>query len=114
MNLLNISKINDAIELFHFVLCIRLQTLHDLHIDVAESYHCLGSAYYHKGEYDRSIEYDKKSLKIRLGDDHPDIATSYNNLGSAYANKGEYDKAIEYYEKSLEIRLNKLEHDHLY
>ncbi|ETO06126.1 hypothetical protein RFI_31270 [Reticulomyxa filosa] len=138
-SLLEISKCNEAIQLFRFVLCFRLQTLHDSHIDIANSYSWLGGAYadkgrydkaieYYekdfkircayreKGEYDKAIEYNEKSLKIRLnklGSDDPDVATSYNNLGLVYYNKGKYDKAIEYNEKSLKIILNKLGSDHL-
>ncbi|ETO10332.1 hypothetical protein RFI_27043 [Reticulomyxa filosa] len=112
---LAIPNVDKAIELFRFALCVRLQTLPDSHIDVAESYGWLGRAYDDKGEYDTAIEYYQKALKIRLdilGSDHPDVATLYNNLGSVYDDKGEYHKSIEYYEKDLEINLTKLGPDH--
>ncbi|ETO11705.1 hypothetical protein RFI_25669, partial [Reticulomyxa filosa] len=83
-NTLEISKLNEAIQLLRFVLCFRLQTLYDSHIDVAKSYARLGRAYKKKGEYDKAIEYYEKSLKIRLsklGSDHPIVAISYNNFG---------------------------------
>ncbi|ETN97802.1 hypothetical protein RFI_39724, partial [Reticulomyxa filosa] len=115
--LLKNSNLNEAIQFFHFLLCVRLQTLHHSHIDIATSYFWLGIAYYNKREYDKAVEYYERSLKIRLdkfGHDHTDVADSYNNLGYVYKKKGEYDKAIEYYEKSLKSRLDKLGHDHIH
>ncbi|ETO22057.1 hypothetical protein RFI_15146 [Reticulomyxa filosa] len=133
-NTLDISKVNEAIQLFRFVLCVQLQTLHDLHIDVAYSYFQLGKAHEYKGEYDKAIEYYEKDLEISLGEydkaieyhetslkiklnkfvhDNYEVSVSYNNLGCVYDNKGEYDKAIEYHEKSLKIRLDILGPEHL-
>ncbi|ETO09041.1 hypothetical protein RFI_28345 [Reticulomyxa filosa] len=114
-NSLDISKVNEAIQLFRFALCFKLQTLHDSHNSVALSYFWLGRSYKDKGEYDKAIEYYEKDLKISLitlGYDHIDIAVSYNSLGNVYKLKGEYDKAIEYHEKALKIKLNKLGPDH--
>ncbi|ETN97801.1 hypothetical protein RFI_39725, partial [Reticulomyxa filosa] len=114
--LLKNSNLNEAIQFFHFLLCVRLQTLHHSHIDVAKSYFYLGIAYYNKREHDKAVEYHERSLNIRLdkfGHDHIDVATSYNYLGVVYYNKEEYNKAIEYYERSLKIRLDKLGHDHI-
>ncbi|ETO09930.1 hypothetical protein RFI_27447, partial [Reticulomyxa filosa] len=74
-NALDISKVNEAILLFRFALCVRLQTLHDFHVDVAYSYFYLSKAYRNKAEYDKAIEYCEKCLKIllnKLGPDHPD------------------------------------------
>ncbi|ETN98861.1 hypothetical protein RFI_38626, partial [Reticulomyxa filosa] len=77
-------NLNEAIALFRFVLCVKLQTLHDSYVDVAQSYAWLGSAYDEKGEYNKSVDYFQKSLEIwlnKLGHDHSGIATVYNNLG---------------------------------
>ncbi|ETO00467.1 hypothetical protein RFI_36977, partial [Reticulomyxa filosa] len=108
-NLLEISKINEAIELFRFVICFLLQTLHNSHINIADSYSWLGRAYSNKGEYNKAIEYYEKSLKIKsdkFGYNHPDIAIIYNK-------KGEQNKAIEYYENSFKININIFGPDHL-
>ncbi len=53
------------------------------HPDVATSYHNLGLIFDSKGNYERSIEFHEKSLKIRLislGENHLSVATSKNNL----------------------------------
>ncbi|ETO33387.1 hypothetical protein RFI_03719 [Reticulomyxa filosa] len=105
----------DSFDIQNLNKTIELQTLHDYHVDVAESYLWLGRAYDEKEEYDKSIEYYEKSLKIyldKLGHDNTDVSTLYNNLGLVYYNKGEYDKSMEYHEKSLKIDLDKLGHDH--
>ncbi|ETO10615.1 hypothetical protein RFI_26762, partial [Reticulomyxa filosa] len=73
-------------------------------------------SYFEKGDYDKSIEYSEKSLKIfldKLGHYHPKLVISYNNLGIAYRIKEEYDKAIECHEKSLKILFDKSEYDHV-
>eukprot|EP00911_Craspedida_sp_UC1_P002947 UC1_evm1s2150 len=60
------------------------------------------------GDYEKALEYSKRSLKIRLetlGENHPDTATTYNNMASVYESQGEYAKALEYYKKGLKIRL---------
>ncbi|ETO12025.1 hypothetical protein RFI_25351 [Reticulomyxa filosa] len=106
-NLLNKSKLDEAIELFRFVLCVRLQTLPDSHVDVAQAYFWLGRTYDCKGQYNKSIEYYQKSLNISLikfKPNHTNIATLYNHLGSVYDRKAEYDKAIAYCHKLLTIR----------
>lgn len=59
-------------------------------------------------EYDKAIEYYKKSLAIDLkvyGDMNPSIGISYNNLGMVWNYMEEYNKSIEYYKKSLAIDL---------
>lgn len=48
------------------------------------AYTNLGAAYHDKGDYDRSIEYFQKDLKItikKLGPEHLDVAFKYNILG---------------------------------
>ncbi|ETO13913.1 hypothetical protein RFI_23453 [Reticulomyxa filosa] len=111
------SSYDESITLFRFALCIRLQTLGDSHIDVADSCELLGNSYYMKGDQDKALKCHENALKIRLGkleSNHIHVAHSYNNLGSVYEKKGEYDKAIEYYEKSLKIFLDKLGSDHIH
>jgi len=61
--------------------------------------------YYNKGEYDKTLEYFDKSLKIReeLGDKRG-MGATLSNIGAVYADKGDYDKALEYYDRSLKIK----------
>ena len=76
-----------------------------MNVDILHDY---GKMYCMLGEYDNAIEYNKKSLNIKLttlAANDPSIATSYNNIGLALNNKGEHDKAMEYYKKSLNIKL---------
>jgi len=64
--------------------------------------------YYSLGDYDKSLEMQKKSLIIRKSlydDNHIEIAINYNNLASLYNSKGEYDKAELLHEKALKIRV---------
>ncbi|ETO33322.1 hypothetical protein RFI_03784, partial [Reticulomyxa filosa] len=92
-----------------------LQTLHDSHIDVADSYFWLGKAYDDKEEHDKAIEYYEKSLKIeldKLGVGYSSVDIICNNLGCMYEKKGEDKKAMEYHEKALKIQLNRLGPNH--
>ena len=69
-------------------------------------YNQLGLALDNAAQYDKALEYFRKSLAIylkQLGPGHPDVATSYNNIGMVHDAKGEYDKALEYYRKCLAI-----------
>jgi tetratricopeptide (TPR) repeat protein len=60
-----------------------------------------------KGDYDKAIEYYKKSLSVKLKtlrEDHPDIARSYADLGLKFLSKGDNDNAVEYFNKALAIQ----------
>jgi tetratricopeptide (TPR) repeat protein len=66
-------------------------------------------AYQIKSEYELSLEYYLKSIKIRkelFGEKHSIISDSYINVGIVYLETSEYDTAIAYYRKALEIRKN--------
>jgi tetratricopeptide (TPR) repeat protein len=64
----------------------------------------LGLLYKDKGEWDKAIEYCRRSLAIceKVGDEYG-MAPTLNNLGLVYQAKGEWDKAMEYYQRSLAI-----------
>jgi len=67
-------------------------------------------------EYNKSITYYNKALKIQLsnfGEYHPNTARIYENIGSLYKNTKEYEKALNYYQKSLKIRLLILQKNHM-
>ena len=83
--------------------------------DKGLAYNRIGLAYFNKGEYDKAIEYDEKSLALYLGaggPDDPNVALNYNNIGLAYTQKGEYDKAIGYFEKTLALYFKILGPEH--
>ena len=64
----------------------------------------LGNAYYSLGQFQKAIQYHKKSLKIdrELGNREGEGA-SLGNLGNAYYSLGEFHTAIDYYQQALEI-----------
>ena len=81
----------------------------------AAIYACIASAYLGLKNYEKAIEYNEKTLKIReeiLSDENPETARSYNSLADVYKSKGEYNKALKYYRKALKIRKKKLGNEH--
>ena len=61
--------------------------------ELARLYNALGSAYSDIEDYDKSIEFHKKSLSVREDPFH------YSNLAISYVSAGKYYEAIEIYEK---------------
>ena len=60
-----------------------------------------------QGEYAKALDYNERSLRIRLsvyGENHPDVALIYNDIGFIYLAQGDYGKALISIEKSLVIR----------
>jgi tetratricopeptide (TPR) repeat protein len=76
------------------------------YVEIARLMNKKGFELYHKGGYDKALEYYQKTLAINekvLGKEHQYTATSYNNIGSVYKSMGDYPKALEYHQKSLAI-----------
>ena len=69
--------------------------------EYARRYFNLGYASYDKKDYDQSIEYFTKSIKL-----DPGYVNSYRNRGFDFNLKGEYDRAIEDYTKAIELDPN--------
>ena len=70
------------------------------------AYGNLGIAYSSLCDYQKSIEYHEKHLKIAIEiGDRGGEGRAYGNLGVAYSSLGDYQKAIEYYEKYLKIAI---------
>ena len=64
----------------------------------------IGVMYYYKGDFDSSLVYYNKSLKIRKEiKDLDGIATSLCNIGVVFKNQGRISSALEYYFQSLKI-----------
>lgn len=64
-----------------------------------ETYANLGSAYGVLGNYDKSIKYSEKAIKI-----NPNFASAYGNLAVACYFKKDYVCAIKYCDKAIELR----------
>jgi tetratricopeptide (TPR) repeat protein len=61
--------------------------------------------HYYKGDYDKALDYFKRSLKISEELDHKYwMGISLNNIGIVHYRKGDYNKAEDYLEKSLAIQ----------
>jgi DNA-binding winged helix-turn-helix (wHTH) protein/TolB-like protein/Tfp pilus assembly protein PilF len=56
----------------------------------------LADYYFHKRQYDRSIEQHRKTLEM-----DPGYLSAHNGMGRAYEQKGMYQEAIEEYRKAL-------------
>ncbi|MEO3807594.1 tetratricopeptide repeat protein [Sphaerisporangium sp. B11E5] len=70
----------------------------------AAGFHQLGLIAQRWGEYDRALEWYRKSLTIKedLGN-RAGMAASYHHLGRIAQERGELDQALEWYRKSLTI-----------
>ena len=72
-------------------------------IDVAHSYHTMGSVLQSMEKYEKSLYFFDKSLKIRvreLGEIHPDTARTYDQIGVVYYKMGKYKPSIKRLEKA--------------
>jgi tetratricopeptide (TPR) repeat protein len=67
-------------------------------LDPATIYFYRGTAYGHKGEYDRAIADYNQSLQL-----NPKYAATFYNRGLAYSYKKEYDRAIADYTQALQL-----------
>ena len=63
--------------------------------------------------YDRALQYNFESLKIREQEGNPlDISVALNNIGLVFQALGDYDNALVYYEKSYDVKMrNNVSHD---
>ncbi|CAF1512808.1 unnamed protein product [Adineta steineri] len=85
--------------------------------DLAETYDCLGRIYCDLKQYELSLVYYEKAIKIwkLLSEIHDiQLATTYQHMAFMYAEMGQWEQAVEYHQKTLSIQLkcselNKLE-----
>ncbi|MEM7101975.1 MAG: CHAT domain-containing tetratricopeptide repeat protein [Bacteroidota bacterium] len=97
-----IDKNQAAVDAYRQSLAIRRKLLGDNHLDVARSYHNIGTCFEYMGKHDEAIENLKKGLDIRQQHDvKKDLAYSYLRVGKNYFETGDYDRALEYYAPSL-------------
>ena len=65
----------------------------------------IGLVYLNKGDYDKGMDYFKRSLAIKgeLGDMHG-TGLSLSNIGIVQSDKGDYEKAFSYLQKAVNIQ----------
>lgn len=83
----------DSISLFHNVVQYERKSPF-IHL----TYNNLGMAYYDRGEFAKSIEYNKKSISS-----NPRYPEAYNNLGVTYMTIGRPVKAIAHFKKAISL-----------
>ncbi len=57
----------------------------------------MGNVYYDKGEYEKTLQYNKKSLDIAIkiyGEEHPYTANIYNQIALIHSQKGNYKQGM--------------------
>lgn len=70
-----------------------------------EGLHNLGITYYNIGDFEKTIQYFLKSLRIEEGRNNAKgMAQAYNNLGIVFDEIGRKKKALEYYQRSLAVK----------
>jgi serine phosphatase RsbU (regulator of sigma subunit) len=71
---------------------------------IANSYHILGLFNKLKGNYNLSLDYDLKALKIRESlNDKKGISATLGNIGNIYLDQDDYPNALIFYLKALKI-----------
>ena len=77
----------------------------------SEIYNNLGLILQDHKQYEKAIDYHKKSLSIReefFGLESAEAARSLNNIGSVLSSSGKHEEALEYHKKALIIKENTL------
>ncbi len=82
-------------------------------LDLADTLHeadllaNLGALHGNRGEFERGLVHDRRSLGIRealLGPTHPAVASSLDNIATTLVATGDYAGALEHYERAKSIR----------
>jgi len=76
--------------------------------DYVEAMNNIGTIYYAKKSYRRSISWYNKALKVAA--DQPRAASIYMNLGTAYFARKKYEQATEAYQTALKMDPEVFEH----
>jgi tetratricopeptide (TPR) repeat protein len=73
---------------------------------VSDIYWSLGIVTHEKGDYDSSLEWFHKTLKLKIQanpSDYISIGNLYNWIGECYRLKNDYSQALEWYSKAIEL-----------
>ncbi|MGE0568581.1 MAG: tetratricopeptide repeat protein [Bacteroidia bacterium] len=72
---------------------------------IANSLHGIGIIYRNRGNFDKALEYQIRSLEINEEIGYKEgIAKNLNSIGRVYEDQGDYTRALEYYQKSLKLQ----------
>ncbi|CAF2306788.1 unnamed protein product [Rotaria sp. Silwood2] len=118
MNFLSLGKISRKMSKFHDAEKFYRRLLKELpydHSNIVDCYYNLGIIMDEKGDYQSSLEWHEKSIKIKkqtLKMNNPSIGYSYNSIANVYQKKGDYKRALEYYNKTLSIWENVFGENH--
>ncbi|WP_299243470.1 CHAT domain-containing protein [uncultured Aquimarina sp.] len=101
------SDIETALSYYQKSYGIKMKILPENHISFSSTLTNLGFISYSKGEYDKAIEYHKKSLSIkkRHKKKNSNLSYSLNEIGRIYIAKKQHTKALEYFKQSLTISI---------
>ncbi|CAN5342131.1 hypothetical protein BH09BAC3_BH09BAC3_07840 [soil metagenome] len=102
---------SDAIKIFEYGLKIaRLKHYDKMTIFILNN---LALSYTLKADYDRALEYNFESLKIREAEgDKEMISVAYNNIGLVYHEMQDFENALVFYEKCYQLKIDmKLKRD---
>lgn len=103
--LIDVGKFNEAEKYFHRL----LGSLPTNHPNIADCYHGLGEINAARGDYQSSLEWLQKALRVRMENlpfNHDAIASSYNRIGISFEGKGDYVSAVDSYNKAFVIWKN--------
>ena len=85
-----------AKEYYERALSIKLKKLGPDHVDVALTYHAMGTLHKDLGDHQQAKEYYERALSIqlkKLGPDHVDVALTYHNMGTLHEDLGDHEQA---------------------
>lgn len=78
---------------------------HALREDVKRILNSLATSFSSIGEYDKSLDYNFKSLTLKQQDqDYKGISVSLNNIGLVYFKIKNFDRALQYWKKCLDVK----------
>nr|WP_299337790.1 tetratricopeptide repeat protein [Allomuricauda sp.] len=91
--------------LYYADLQLQLANKTDAKTYIAAAFSTKGTAFWVKGDYEKSITYFEKNLEVaKVVGKKNVIASAYNKLGIVYGDVGDVLRQIAFYEKSLKIR----------
>ena len=109
------SAFDDCKIILNELLDLNLKYFGLKHTKTISTYKLIGLYYQQSGDYNSSIEYYDKCLKLEteiFGIESINVADTLNNLGMANVNLGNFKFALDYFEKSININSSLLGDNH--